>query len=223
VRPAAPSLATMVTGISRPALVVSLAVAAAILGVGALTAVAWLGTHTERHTRVVPAARAIEVRVGSGDVTVVATDRRDVRVTSTERHGIVDAKAHVSSSGGVLRLNCDQGVFVFGPCGVGFRIEVPRASSVRVVAHSGDVSVHDLGGAADLSTHSGDVEADGVRGPLRLRARSGDVAVRVPAGGYAVVTATRSGDERVSLANDPRSPRTIRATTRSGDVSVGAF
>lgn len=104
---------------------------------------------------------------------------------------------------------------------------------------SGDVDAAGIGGALRLQTRSGDVDADSTStdiaastrsGDVDVRARnatrvlaqsrSGDVDVRVPDRTYAVQATAASGDETVDVSTDRRSPRTIVATTSSGDVHV---
>jgi DUF4097 and DUF4098 domain-containing protein YvlB len=104
---------------------------------------------------------------------------------------------------------------------------------------SGDVDAAGIGGALRLQTRSGDVDADSTStdisastrsGDVDLRARnatrvlaqtrSGDVDVSVPDRTYAVRATATSGDETVDVSTDRRSPRTIVATTASGDVHV---
>lgn len=105
--------------------------------------------------------------------------------------------------------------------------------------HSGDVDATGISGALRLQSRSGDVDADSTstdiaastrsgdvdvraRNAMRVLAqtRSGDVDVSVPDRTYAVQATAPSGDENVDVGTDRRSPRSIVATTSSGDVHV---
>jgi DUF4097 and DUF4098 domain-containing protein YvlB len=108
---------------------------------------------------------------------------------------------------------------------------------------SGDVDVRGLSGAAQLETGSGDITAQGLvtravtadtssgdvnldfaLGPRDVSAStaSGDVAISVPDGGaYHVIADPGSGDQQVEVKTDPEATSTIRASTSSGDVTVG--
>jgi putative adhesin len=113
------------------------------------------------------------------------------------------------------------------------------AGDADLETRSGDVDASGIGGALRLQTRSGDVDADSSSTDISASSRSGDVDVRarnatrvlaqtrsgdvdvsVPDRTYAVQAAADSGDETVDVSTDRRSPRTIVATTASGDVHV---
>ncbi len=88
-----------------------------------------------------------------------------------------------------------------------------------------DVSTPDVS-AIDAETDSGDVEIDAGGALRRIVAEtdSGDVEVTVPRGSYAVDAKTDSGgvDKDAGISQHDRAPRSIRAQTDSGDVSLRA-
>lgn len=78
--------------------------------------------------------------------------------------------------------------------------------------------------SADVHTGSGDASLDFARAPHHVRAKagSGEVDITVPGHDrYRVSVDTGSGDEDVSVVQDPAATRVIQAETGSGDVTVG--
>jgi DUF4097 and DUF4098 domain-containing protein YvlB len=252
-----------VPGISRPVLVVLIGMAIVLLVAGGGWALSWATSNTDTSTRTMPAASTIEIESHrSGDVEVVGSDRSDIRLTTKERSSVFGRPhSRVDFSGQRLRLDGHCSEFELwgsdAACGISYRLEVPRGTSVKLVANSGDVRAEHLAGTADLRTRSGDVHALDVAGDLRLetisgdvdadaassaidatttsgdvhvrasnptrvRAQtvSGDVHVSVPDRTYAVRTHEVSGDDHVDVRRDDDAPRTIEASTTSGDVHV---
>jgi len=251
-----------VPGISRPMLVVLIAVSVLLLAAGASWALSWATRSTQTSTRTIAAAKTVEIDGRSGDIRVIGTDRSDILLTTTTHRSVFGGPhGSVSFSGGRLHLDGSCPDFQLwgndAGCGISYTLEVPRDTAVRLATHSGDVSAEDLSADADLETRSGDVDASGIAGALRLQTRSGDVDadsastdisastrsgdvdlrasnatrvvavtrsgdvdVSVPDRTYAVQAAATSGDENVDVGTDRRSPRSIVATTASGDVHV---
>jgi DUF4097 and DUF4098 domain-containing protein YvlB len=208
-----------VPGISRPVLVVLIAVAVLLFAAGASWAVSWLTRETDTNTQTLVAASSIEIEGHSGDIRVVGSDRSDIRLTTT-KHRSIFGRPHVRVSFSEGRLLLDGSCPDFqlwgndGGCSISYRLEVPRNVAVRLSTHSGDVSAEGLRGDADLQTRSGDVDVNGVLGKLRLQTRSGDVDVDSPS--TDIDADTRSGDVDVRARNATR----VRAQTSSGDVHV---
>jgi hypothetical protein len=206
-----------VPGISRPVLVAMIVVALVIFVFGATKAVGLLTERTDAQTRTLAAAPTIVVHTGTGDVRVVAADRTDVRLTTKEKRSIWGG-GHVRVSGDAadLRLNdhCDGFPVVDDPCGVDSILEVPRATSVRVVTGTGDLRAENLRGAAELRAGTGDLRAVGVSGRLRLSSDTGDVHVEGPSPD--VVAHTSTGDIRVEASR----PGTVDARADTGDIHI---
>jgi hypothetical protein len=208
-----------VPGISRPVLVVLIAVAVLLLAAGGSWALSWVTHHTGTHTRTIAAASTIEIDGRRGDIVVVGSDRSDIRLITKESRSIFGRpQVDVDVSGGRLRLDGSCSEFELwgadGGCSVSYRLEVPRATDVRLLTRSGDVSAEDLGGSADLQTNSGDLDAFGVIGTLRLHTSSGDVDV--DSSSTDIDAQTTSGDVHVRARDATR----VRAQTTSGDVHV---
>jgi DUF4097 and DUF4098 domain-containing protein YvlB len=101
--------------------------------------------------------------------------------------------------------------------------KLDEATSVRLSALAGDVSVGRLGGPAEISTLQGDIHvAEAVRGTVVLRTQSGDVSVGAAPGVSASLDAgTGYGRIHNSLKNtEGTADLTIHATTGYGDITA---
>lgn len=105
-------------------------------------------------------------------------------------------------------------------------IEVHRiGTDLRLSSASGDVGAFDVAAATVAArSRSGNVEVTFARAPTGVEARSssGNVLIEVPQGteGYQVETKSSSGEELTKVRTDPAAPRTVRAESSSGDVSI---
>jgi DUF4097 and DUF4098 domain-containing protein YvlB len=208
-----------VPGISRPVLVVLIAVAILLLAAGGSWALSWATRKTETTTRTIPAVQTVEIDGHSGDIHVVGTARRDILLTTKEQRSVFGGPdGGVSFSDGALHLDGSCPDFqLWGSdagCSISYTLEVPHGTAVHLVTHSGDVSAEDLTGEADLETRSGDVDASGIGGALRMQTRSGDV--HADSTSIDISASTRSGDVDLRARNAKR----VLAQTRSGDVHV---
>ncbi|MCX5212340.1 DUF4097 domain-containing protein [Kitasatospora sp. NBC_00240] len=172
-----------------------------------------------------------DIRVTGGGTAVRVTERRTYR-------GAEPVTTRTTADGTLtLGYRCPD-----GDCGVGYDIEVPAGTALRVENETGSVALSGLGAEVDVRTGTGDVTASALAsrtvrleartggvsvsfstGPESVRAttRTGDVRVQVPAeGSYAVETATRTGDVKVGVAGDDAAARRITARTETGDVTV---
>jgi hypothetical protein len=206
-----------VPGISRPVLVAMIVIAVVLFGFGATHAAGRLTERTDTQTRTLAAAPTIVVHTGTGDVRIVAADRTDVRLTTKEKRSIWGGgRVRVRGGAADLRLkdHCDGFPVVDDPCSVDSVLEVPRATSVRVVTGGGDLRADNLRGSAELRAGTGDLRAVGVTGPLRLSSETGDVHVEGPSS--EVVAHTSTGDIRVEAST----PGTIDAQADTGDIHI---
>ncbi|MFE4604854.1 DUF4097 family beta strand repeat-containing protein [Kitasatospora indigofera] len=183
--------------------------------------------------------RTLVVQGHTGDIRVTGGGAA-VRVTERRTYRAAEPVATHTTADGTLTLGyrCPD-----GDCGVGYDIEVPAGTVVRVENGTGDVTLSGLGAEVDVRTDTGDVRASGLTSPtVRLQARTGgvsasfrpgpatvradtrtgDVRVQVPREGtYAVEAATRTGDVKVGVAGDDTAARRITARTETGNVTVG--
>jgi DUF4097 and DUF4098 domain-containing protein YvlB len=181
------------------------------------------------------------VRIGSGDLTVIAEPTSTVSVLVAAGDGSDasrNAAAHttVDFSGGSLRVETPDsgGGWLFRRSGqLRIQIRVPLDSHLRASTGSADVRLDGRLGNAELNTGSGDtyvaatsgdltvktgsgdLRAETIGGELRVNSGSGDVTVRSATGPVMIVTA--SGDVEI---DDPRT--SVTAQTASGDVRLRA-
>ncbi len=181
------------------------------------------------------------VRIGGGDLTVMAEPTQSVRVSVTpydDSEASRDAATHtrVDFSAGRLRVEVpDSGSgWIFKRSGrVHIDIHLPEQSRLRAQSGSADVRVDGAVGSLDVSTGSGDttivstsgdvvvktgsgdVRAHHIGGELRATSGSGDVSAHLVAGGITAMTA--SGDVDIDDAQG-----TIRTNTASGDIRLRA-
>jgi Putative adhesin len=184
---------------------------------GSTRAAGMLTRHTDTHTRTLAAAPTIVVHSDTGDIRVVAADRSDVRLTIKERRSVWGG-GHVRLSGDAsdlhLATHCDGVPLVDDPCDVSSFLEVPRDTSVRVAAGTGDVRADSLQGSVDLYAVTGDMRVTGTSGALRLSTITGDVHVEAPSSDIAA--RTRTGDIHVVASR----PGTIQARAGTGDIHI---
>ena len=131
----------------------------------------------------------------------------------------VEAKAAGAEFRGVGRLG---DVAFDGAYGAPDAIKLDEATSARLTALAGDVSLGRLGGPAEISTAKGDIRiAEAVRGTIVLRTQMGDVSVGAAHGVSASLDAgTGHGRVENSLKNDGAADLNIRATTDYGDITA---
>jgi hypothetical protein len=130
----------------------------------------------------------------------------------------VEAKAAAAGFRGVGRLG---DVTCEGAHGT---VKIDEATSVRVAAHAGDITIGRLTGPAEISTHQGGIHiAEATAGTVVLRTRMGDVTVGAARGISAVLDAgTGYGRVHNALMNidGATAGLTIHATTDHGDITA---
>jgi DUF4097 and DUF4098 domain-containing protein YvlB len=179
-----------------------------------------------------PGPTSLYVEIGSGQVTIHATE-----TTETEVHveGRGADEATVEQRGEeivVIGPSLRAGIFSLGSS-LTVTVTLPRDSDVaaklgsadldiagrlgstRVKSGSGEVRVESLARDAVIQSGSGDVRVDGAEGDLRVKTGSGRVQVGRAAG--SVVVATGSGRVSVDSTDGDASLK-----TGSGDVRVGS-
>jgi len=157
-----------VAGISRPVLVVLIALSILLLAAGGSWALSWATRKTETTTRTLTAAKTVEIDGHSGDIRVIGTDRGDILLTTKKQrsmfggpHGAVsfsDGRLHLDGSCPDFQLwGNDAG------CSISYTLEalqglVLQAELLRVNGYpdAWEWSDEALKRAADLVTRSGD-------------------------------------------------------------------
>ncbi|MFE3498192.1 DUF4097 family beta strand repeat-containing protein [Kitasatospora sp. NPDC059160] len=138
---------------------------------------------------------------------------------------------------GVLRLgySCDS-------CGVGYEVQVPAGTKVRIKEENGGVRLTGLSAAVEAAVENGGVEATGLTSPtarlsatnggvradfaaapsaLEARVGNGGVRLRVPSGeAYAVDAQAGSGGADVGVPSRPGAAHSITARAETGGVTV---
>ncbi|WP_035800800.1 DUF4097 family beta strand repeat-containing protein [Kitasatospora mediocidica] len=170
-----------------------------------------------------------DVRVTGGGTTVQVTEHQNYRdKPPSTTHEV---------TGGTLTLT-----YSCSDCGVGYDVQVPAGTVVRVKedtgtvrltgltaevradTRTGDLDASQLGSASvELSSQTGNVTAAFTVGPQHVQAvtQTGDVKISLPQGpGYAVRADTHTGDVKVSVPQQSDAARTITATAQTGNVTV---
>ena len=144
----------------------------------------------------------IEIRVPSGVPVEVRTSAGDIKALDLE------SPARLRSGAGDIR------------------VEGASGGELTMSTAAGDVRATDIGAPlVDADSASGDVlvELSAMPDDVDASSSSGDVRITVPDDGaaYNADVRTGSGDTRVGVRTDPLSPHRLRASTGSGDVSIG--
>jgi hypothetical protein len=218
------------------ALVIGAALALLFTVMAGIHMVGWAaGTVTHDEHRVLSGdVRQITVDAGSGDVQLVAATGSQVVVDSRAKGSLFLPKLRTRVVGDRIEVSGRCRFVVAGSCSASFVVHVPRGMPVHVSASSGDVSAGGLSGPVDVSVSSGDVDLDNLSDGATVDVKSGDVSARALAGsvklstlsgdvtgsdltGADVTAHSLSGDVDVDLASVPR---TVTASTTSGDVTI---
>lgn len=225
----------------------NLAVAASaliVLLVALALGVGWVASLHSRDTTYsfgIP-LREVDVRLASGNATIVGTGASTVRVRRTDGYAFGhSARERRTLSNGTLQLTSSCPRILVGSCSASYEIAVPETVKVDVRTTGGDIRLSGFRGSADVRTRSGHVDVEAYCGfdlsaisgsgnirvaaacapqHLRLQTASGDAAAQVPPGRYRITTST-AGTERVAgVIRDENAPFTIDVHSASGNVSV---
>jgi hypothetical protein len=184
------------------------------------------------------AVRTLVVQGDTGDIRIKGGGSA-VRVTEYRTYRDAEPAATHTTVDGTLTLayTCPD-----GHCGVGYEVEVPAGTVVRVANGTGAVTLTGLNAEVEARIGTGSVTARGLGSPTaRLETETGDVSVsfagqpsavqalsqtgsvrvEVPHGTpYAVDAKTRTGDVKVTLARQDAADHRITARTETGSVTV---
>ncbi|WP_030232367.1 DUF4097 family beta strand repeat-containing protein [Streptomyces sp. NRRL S-350] len=169
---------------------------------------------------------------------VVVTGGGDtVHVVENQNYRGDAPKSTHEVNGGVLRLTyeCDR-------CGIGYTVQVPARTRVRVKQGNGGIKLTGLAAEAEAEVQNGGVEAHGLTSPqVKLTAVNGGVRaefsgapskveatttnggvwLKVPDGeAYAVDAQASVGGVDVNVPSQPQAPRSITARAVTGGVTV---
>ncbi|MFF9645976.1 DUF4097 family beta strand repeat-containing protein [Kitasatospora aureofaciens] len=160
-----------------------------------------------------------------------------VRVVENQNYKGDPPKSTHEVKDGVLRLtyDCDS-------CGIGYTVNVPAGTKVRVKETNGGIKLSGLAADAEADVTNGGVEASGLTSPqvrltaknggvradfasapskLEARTSNGGVKLRVPSGeAYTVDAQATTGGTDVSVPSRPGAAHSITARAETGGVTV---
>lgn len=223
------------------ALVVS---AATLLAAAVMLAVLWLSSDrtTSASTRLHGQLMGLELRVQSGNVTIVGGSRTGVQVTrrnhSVFGHGPYERR---STRSGIVRITSGCPRLVVGSCAADYRVDVPNDVPISIRTERGDIRLDSYHGSADIATDGGAIDVEGYCGfvlgaasatgditvasacspeRLLLRSDTGNVSATVPPGNYRVQAASSARTTVRGITDDDGAPWAIQALSNTGRVAV---
>jgi hypothetical protein len=166
---------------------------------------------TQQYTVTAPVSSMI-VKDGAGSVSVAAGSGSEVSVTAkiyyrTDRPAISHAV-----SGRTLSL----GYSACADCGVTFTVTVPRAASVTIDEHTGEVTVANLAGDVSVNDETGMVKLVNLTGDVSVRDGTGEV---IATGLSSALATFRDGTGMIDVAFNV-APRQVSAVSETGMVAV---
>ncbi|HJQ44827.1 MAG TPA: DUF4097 family beta strand repeat-containing protein [Amycolatopsis sp.] len=216
---------------ARPALAIG---GIALIGVGVAIGFGWWSPSTSTVDRqVAQRIDTVTLDVGSGDVHLRAGDVGTTTIHQRFHYNGSQPGDAFAVTGTRLELRgCGDN------CTVDYDVVVPRGTIVTGEANSGDITAQGLA-ATDVTTRSGEVHVTDAAGPVTVHANSGDISVAlarpedvqanansgdvkvtVPANRYRLQIQTRSGDQDISVENDPAGTHVLDLQANSGDVKL---
>lgn len=188
-----------------------------LFGQGGLNLVSIYGRTTHTTSSVItPTGGQVKIGSDSGDVAVAPSTDSLIHITTRARYGLrrPALEQRADASGIELEADC---LWADSQCDVDYDVTIPAGLAVVVSTGSGDISISDVSGAAQLSTGSGDISVRRVRGPaLDVRTGSGNIDL-VATESERTVARTGSGD---IVAEFSAPPGDVQARTGSGDVTL---
>jgi hypothetical protein len=137
-----------------------------------------------------PAATALNLRSGSGNVKVVQVGRY----------------LSASSGSGEIEVHGERGPAEFSTGSGDITADLEGGGDVKARSGSGNIKIHGLTGSLTARTGSGNIDADGrLTGPAVLGSGSGNVHLRInPDAHFNLEASTGSGDIRIGFPGAPR-------------------
>lgn len=231
---------------SRTFLTVVGTIAAVVVVGGLVLGASVLMRDTKTSTSEIELGRAAQIQVdaGASDVRIVQGDSDVIRVKARITSGLRKTAFQIGRRGDEIKIVSSCQTWLNPGCGVETTLEIPEGFPVEISTTSGDVVASkvvegvltivsasgDIDGSGlqvdelDATTSSGDISASFATQPFAVKASttSGDIAANLPQGkrSYAVTAATTSGDVSSAIDSDPDGKGFVRATSRSGDISL---
>ncbi|MEU7851602.1 DUF4097 family beta strand repeat-containing protein [Micromonospora parva] len=151
----------------------------------------------------VPEGVAVQGETSSGNVELSRVGAVELQVSSGD--------VRISGASGAVGVEARSG-----------NIEVSEATAaVRLRASSGDITARRLAGTVDAEASSGNVDVQlDQPASARVHASSGDVTLLVPQGSYRVRSNADSGDENVTVADNPAASLVLDGSANSGNLTI---
>lgn len=200
-------------------IVIASVITVALLLVGTLSVANALFREEETITTMFdePGVGLIDIDLGNGSITLVASGEGPITVTANLTHGLrrSEQQVDVVVDRLVTRETCNgPPLTVF--CRAEYILQVPTRVGAVLRSGNGSILVTGIGGAVDASSSNGSVAVNQTSGDLRLRSSNGRVEATASTSGV-VKASSRNG--RVSLSFDD-APRDVRAESANGRVEI---
>ena len=183
-----------------------------------------------------PGPVRLDVRLGSGEIRLEASDTAETTVTleplrDSEASNAAIAEARVEQRGDEILVDVRGPRRLLRGADVLVEIRCPEESSVRAKTGSADTEGHGRFGSVEVQTGSGDVQFSEVAGDAEINAASGDVQIsrvggrgRINTASGDVQLASVAGEAKINSASGDVQIREARnaleVNTASGDVLV---
>jgi hypothetical protein len=191
---------------------------------GTLVVVDLLMNASSHETLSMPAGiTRLEIDVDGGNVEIVGTDDDTTTIDVTTHGGLATPRRSENRRDGTLVVDTSCRLTLSATCGVDYVIHVPRTIEVIARGSGTDYDMSALAGDVDVDLSGGDADISFQSVPVLVRGRlsGGDLTISVPEGTPMRVDADSSGGtERVDVATDPTSTRSIDARSSGGDIVV---
>jgi DUF4097 and DUF4098 domain-containing protein YvlB len=183
-----------------------------------------------------PGPVRLDVRLGSGEIRLEASDTAETTVTleplrDSEASSTAIEEARVEQRGDEILVDVRGPRRFLRGADVLVEIRCPEESSVRSKTGSADIEAHGRFGSVEVETGSGDVQFSEVSGDAEINAASGDVQIsrvggrgRINTASGDVQLASVAGEAKINSASGDVQIREARnaleVNTASGDVLV---
>lgn len=166
------------------------------------------------------ASRQIVLDGGTADLRIVQGEQEVVKVTARVTSGLRATDYQLGRRGDEIKILSGCQSWLSPGCGVSATIEIPEGFPVVVRTTSGDVAVASISeGAVTVITGAGEVRASGLKvDELDVRTTSGDMVAEFARQPFGIKATTESGDISVGVPLGERSYK-VSAASKSGKVS----
>ncbi len=231
---------------TRTLLTVIGTIVAVAMFAGAVVGVSILVRDTKVSTRIIELGDSVQIVVNAttADIHIVEGAADVVKVTSRVTSGLRKTDFLIGRKGDEIKVISGCTAWLSPGCGVSMTIAVPKSIPIVINTTSGDVTADELvQGVLTVATTSGDINVGGLtvdefsaestsgnvdaafaKQPFAFKAltTSGDIAASIPAGTrtYAVTVESESGGVASTIQPDANGEGFIRATSRSGDITL---